>query len=106
MSMPSIIAQARESAKAHLADRDNVALQSFAETLANGQVVTCIPVLASNAFETTVGHVRITWQLDGKRSSEGAIEKLYKELATPEELTELKKYKEQKAWMKKFGVDI
>uniref|UniRef100_A0AAU6W3Q6 Uncharacterized protein n=1 Tax=Pseudomonas phage Cygsa01 TaxID=3138529 RepID=A0AAU6W3Q6_9VIRU len=105
MSMPSIIAQARESAKAHLADRA-VAIQSFDETLSNGDVVTCTPVPASNAFTTTVGHVRITWQLNGKRASEAVIEKLYRDLASPEELTELKGYKEQKAWMKKFGVEI
>lgn len=106
MSMITLIAQARASAEAHLKDRDNVALESFSETHSTGIVVTCIPVLASNAFETTVGHTRITWQMDGKRCSTNVIERLYHDAATPEELVELKAYKEQKAWMKKFGVEI
>lgn len=106
MSMITLITQARASAEAHLKDSENVALESFSETHSTGIVVTCIPVLASNAFETTVGHVRITWQMDGNRCSTNVIERLYWDSATPEELAELKAYKEKKAWMKKNGIDI
>lgn len=106
MSMLTLIALARASAEAHLKDRDTTALESFSETHSTGIVVTCIPVLASNAFETTVGHVRITWQMDGNRCSTNVIERLYRDSATPEELAELKAYKEKQAWMKKFGITI
>jgi hypothetical protein len=101
MSMITMTEQAKASAQAFINDR-NLKVEEFSETVA-GHVVTCVPVCSSNAFETTIGHVKMTWKIDGKRSTGAAVTKLFKSVATPEELAEMKREEEQAKWLKKFG---
>lgn len=80
MSMVTLISQARESAKAHLED-NTVKIESFGETLCNGDKVVCTPVCSTKPGENTVGHVKFSWTLNGKPISVPDIGNLYRELA-------------------------
>ena len=102
MTMITLIEQAKESAKQHIAN-DDVKVEEFSETLKDGSVVTCIAVCSSNAFETTIGHVKITWKLNGKRATGALIQKLFIEQGTDAEKKDIADYAEQQKFLKKFG---
>lgn len=107
MSMITLIDKAKESAEAEfnaIANRTwDVKAEEVSETLADGSIVSCKGVCVTAAHSTTVGHTKITWKLNGKRTTAATIEKLYKAISTPEELADIKRWKEKEAWMKKFG---
>jgi hypothetical protein len=102
MSMVKLITQAQESAKRHIEDR-KIAVESFSETLSDGSIVTCTPVCSSNPFELVIGHVKMTWKINNRRTTGATVEKLYMGLATDAEKKELADYSRKQKFMAKYG---